>query len=123
MANVDVEVLVLADADKHNQTQIIVESFSLSERIKAGFKKGSLFWGATFFSVFVPIAHFVLVPLFLISGFVAFYIHFGHSQVLRAGTIKCPSCKKDFEIDQRSFTWPMRYECPDCKLLLLIRPQ
>ena len=46
----------------------IVQENSRAKRIAEGVKKLAIFWALALVSVFIPLAHFILVPGFLIAG-------------------------------------------------------
>jgi hypothetical protein len=122
MSKLLVEVLVLSDADKKTTAEIQVETCEFGSRLQMGFRKGAKLWGAALLSVFVPVAHFILVPLFSVLGFVTLYFHLGKGLLLRQDLLECPNCREKFKINEQSFNWPLRPECPLCKAVLLIRP-
>lgn len=63
--------------------------------------------------VFIPVAHFFLVPGFLIAGLVVFFRRRGAALVIQSARGKCPDCGA-----QQDFDAPTRWEpelTVDCK--------
>jgi hypothetical protein len=122
MSKIEIEVVVLSDADKRNLTEIEFVRYPFKDRLRDGLKKGGMFWGAAVLSVFVPVAHFVLVPLFLLLGVLSLYKQLQFPQVIKSGEFKCPNCSEKIPLESLSFHWPIRKDCPKCTVMLLARP-
>ena len=68
------------------------------ERMIRALKMGGLCWGFALVSILIPLAHFVLVPSFLIAGpIVGMYFYRLESMVI-GGSGNCPACQKPFQI-------------------------
>lgn len=71
-------------------------------------------------AVFIPILHFVLVPLLLLSiPIVAIYFYRQESVVL-GGTGQCPKCLQSFTIVRSPNRWPLEDLCECCHEVLKI---
>ena len=94
-------------SDKTSSGTIRVQFWNKKERTLRALKFGSMCWGAAVVSVILPIAHFVLVPAFLIAGpCVAFFVLAQESVVL-GGEGTCPSCESFLPIVRSSFQFPL----------------
>ena len=89
----------------------------LSSRGKAqyAFKRAGLFLLFALFSVFVPVFHFVLVPLFLIVAFV-----FGMKArkarfMVEAFDTKCPHCQAPLKSEALYLEDELRQFCINCR--------
>ena len=97
--------------------------FETSERTaRAGRTFGILFVIALF-SVFVPLLHFILPPLFLIAGFVFGFVAWLETAEVTRGEVSCPNCKKAIELTREAEEWPKILRCPGCSFTLTIRPR
>lgn len=83
-------------------------------RIRA-IKTFALWWGLALVSLFIPILHFVLVPLFLLIGLIAPPFVFASKTVILGGNGTCPFCGKSFEIFKCKDEWPLHDVCAECQ--------
>jgi len=89
--------------------------FTSSQR----YKRAGLVWGIMWLlaaaSAFIPLAHFLLVPVFVIAGPVLGYQRYKQETISEAIEGKCPACRQEFRLllDQQT-TLPHRDVCPHC---------
>jgi len=93
---------------------LLVASFDRSQRLRRAVKGLAGFWGAMVVSVFIPIAHFVLVPSFLCIGVWQFLRRLKTGALVRGAHGRCPDCgaEQDFELGSRGF--PQSVTCGSC---------
>jgi hypothetical protein len=74
-----------------------------------------LFWGLALVSVFIPVAHFILVPTFVLAGIAVAVMRAREATRLLRVHGTCPRCGKeqDFEIGGR-LTPARQLDCPKC---------
>jgi hypothetical protein len=70
-------------------------------------------WALALVSVFIILAHFVLVPGFLIAGPVLAYLRFRVARAVTSIDGACPRCGIEQEFDPPS--WGRTVICPRCK--------
>lgn len=78
-------------------------------------------WGAALGSIFVPIAHFVLVPSFFLTGLYLFVTRLRTEMVVSEARGSCPDCgaEQDFGMPGlRSI--PHQVECEVCRRVLTV---
>lgn len=76
---------------------------------------------AALVSLFIPIAHFFLVPGFLIAAIVA-YQYFKKSRVeLTSCSIECPACQKQIQLNRQPLELPLKVVCDSCRALVEIQ--
>ena len=90
------------------------------------FQRAAKIFGAFFFvafiTLFIPILHFVLPPLFLlVGGGLAFATWTERGWIERAA-IHCPNCGVEFRFDEVAESWPKSARCPGCSCMLEIKP-
>lgn len=83
-------------------------------------KKLLLFWGLALFSVFLPVVHFVLVPLFFILGIFFAAKARQIRQEIVSGEIRCPRCLKDVKIEKAQFRDAHKEICQHCACAMKI---
>lgn len=93
---------------------------SQSERWRRAGKVFGLAFLVAFFTIFIPVLHFILPPLILLGGCViSFTTYMENSEVLK-GEIPCPNCAKAITLTRESEEWPKTVRCPGCAYTLQI---
>jgi hypothetical protein len=100
---------------------VTVRSFEKPERVRRALKGLATFWGAALGSVFIPVAHFLLVPSFALYGAYAFFDRLGARQVVMAAEGICPDCGRAQKLDAAG-RWqvPTEVACRHCQRALRI---
>jgi hypothetical protein len=100
---------------------VTIRSFDRRERMRRAIKGLATFWGAAIGSVFIPVAHFLLVPSFALYGAFTFFERLGAKQIVTAAEGTCPDCGKAQTLDT-SGRWqvPRNVACRYCQRALLI---
>jgi len=93
---------------------LLVATYDRSQRLRRAFKALAGFWGAMLVSVFIPIAHFVLVPSFFFVGIWQFFRRLKTAELVRGAHGRCPDCgaEQDFELASAGF--PQSVACMSC---------
>ena len=90
------------------------------ERTLRALKGLGLAWGAAAVAVFIPLLHFVLVPVLLIAGPILAVTLVGQKEIILGGNGICPDCKLAFHIARMAATWPASDICNHCHSRLKI---
>lgn len=100
---------------------VTVRSFDKGERTRRAFKALATFWGVALASVFIPVAHFLLVPSFAVYGAFTFFDRLGARQVVAAAEGTCPDCGRTQKLDTGG-RWqvPTEVACRHCQRALRI---
>src|SRR5262245_9384591 len=77
-----------------------VESLSLSRRLVRAVAVLSACWGAAIISIFIPVAHFFLVPGFVVLGVVGAILRSRERDRLLRIQGTCPRCGREEEFVQ-----------------------
>ena len=95
--------------------RLLVVTFDASQRMRRAVQALAGFWGAMVVSVFIPIAHFVLVPAFFGIGIWQFVRRLRCHQVVRGAHGTCPDCgtEQDFELSSGPRV-PQAVQCRAC---------
>ncbi len=72
--------------------------YSKQQRMARGLAALGICWGLAAVTLFIPIAHFVLVPGFLIAGPVAGFMRYRLAETLEEVTGECPTCHEQVTI-------------------------
>jgi len=94
--------------------RLLVASFDPRQRLRRAVKGLAGFWGAMVVSVFIPVAHFVLVPSLFGIGLWQFARRLRVRHLVRGARGTCPDCgaEQDFELGRGAF--PQGVQCRHC---------
>ncbi len=117
------EFVLTGYGDTTTSGEATVLQFDRAERIARAGKGLAMAWGAALVSVFIPVAHFLLVPGFFLAGLVVFGKRMRRRAVVDTVRGACPDCKHEQAFDT-STGWhlPMHLTCANCHRLLTASP-
>lgn len=78
-------------------------------------------WLLAAVTVFIPLAHFVLVPGFLIAGPIVAYKRYGAQSVVMGGLATCPRCNASVRVKYATEDWPLSASCDACRAIVEVR--
>jgi hypothetical protein len=94
--------------------EVTIQEWDPKGRTKRALKTLGIFWGLAIAAVFLPLVHFVLVPLLVLTGpFVAAFVYTRETMII-SGTGTCPNCQKPFAITKNPLKWPLNDVCGEC---------
>lgn len=76
-----------------------IRSFDKPERMRRALKGVATFWAAALGSVFIPVAHFLLVPSFALYGIYTFVERLNADKIVVTAEGTCPDCGKQQTLD------------------------
>lgn len=86
-------------SDREGEALLQLRSFDSPARVKRAVAALAVWWGAAFLSLFIPVAHFLLVPGFLMFGLVTFVRRLKTSAVVVKARGTCPDCGAEQDLD------------------------
>jgi hypothetical protein len=100
---------------------VTIRSFDKRERVRRALKALATFWGVALGSVFIPVAHFLLVPAFALYGAFTFFDRLGAKQIVTTAEGTCPDCGRAQKLET-SGRWyvPRDVGCRYCQRSLRI---
>ena len=117
---IEKQVIVKTRDGKSSSGKVIVQRWSRKGRVRRSLKILGFIWILAVLSVFLPIAHFILVPVFFIAGpIVAHFIYKQESAVV-GGESLCPNCGKQLPIVSGPNKWPLEDLCSNCQTHVLV---
>jgi hypothetical protein len=118
------QIKVKADVNDERVTNGILEIhyFNSGERMINALKKLALYWVISIFSILIPVAHFILVPLFFFLGIFFFYRSYKSQGKVLAGSVPCPHCQKVLTLGPQELQWPVSEICQSCARAIRIHP-
>ncbi|MBN8554346.1 MAG: hypothetical protein J0L93_02785 [Deltaproteobacteria bacterium] len=103
-----------------NQGQLRIIFWSKEERLKRALKAAGIGLGLTFIFIFLPIVHFILVPLALIiTPLVSVYLYKQTEEVPKQNLI-CPKCAANVEVSSSNKFEKIELICDSCRSVLEI---
>jgi len=111
--------------DEGKRTEGYANRYDLSKgaRIVRALKMLGIFWFVMILTVFVPVLHFVLVPLFLLLGLILATTTYLETGIVSDGQINCPNCQGHIVFENEVENWPRVQRCPHCSFTLKIQKQ
>ena len=95
--------------------ELHTRTFTPGERMGRAGKLLGISWLLEVVTLFIPIAHFVLVPLFLIAGPVMAVMRYKSESVMEKAHGVCPECANTIDIElEPNDKLPKRTYCPVC---------
>lgn len=89
--------------------------FNTTDRLFRALKVLLLFWLAALIAVFIPIAHFILVPSLLLVGPVMAFYSYRLEKAAKNAQVHCPNCMQQVSISMEPKSRPPIYTyCPAC---------
>ena len=102
-----------------------IQRFHPAERWRRRLAALVKWWGLAILSVFIPVAHFVLVPAFLIFGGLQFFARLRTAELVVSARGMCPDCgaEQALELAPR-WQAPQSVTCRSCQrgLVLALPP-
>lgn len=116
------DLCVRSNDFKYTLVDGCIKDCSSKERWIFSLKKLFLFWSLAGVSVFIPLAHFILVPTFLLAGAVSFILHFNKTHIVRDLSFNCPKCQQKNSYAKKIFLFrdEMRFYCTTCAEQLVV---
>ncbi len=93
---------------------VYFKEWSAQEKTKRALRIWGILWAICILTIFIPIAHFVLVPAFFVAGPIAALVVFNREDAILGGAAQCPDCKKIFDISKNKVEWPLKDVCSHC---------
>jgi hypothetical protein len=115
MARGEAQPVTLSAGEKRAAGEIRVDRWDRTQRLFRAAKSWGAFWGLALASILVPVAHFILVPGFLIAGPIAGVSRYRQKSGVLGGEAICPSCGARLVIEGREDAWPFLVYCGTCK--------
>jgi len=118
----DLELSLHGYSDRLGEARVRIETFDRAGRMRRALVGLAWCWGGALASVFIPIAHFLLVPGFAIAGVVVFSSRLRASTVIHDARGTCPDCGAEQNLDL-SGRWypPHSVTCRACQRSLTLR--
>jgi len=93
---------------------LLVDRFDRAARVRRALKGLGGFWGAMVVSVFLPVAHFVLVPSFFFIGIWQCVRRLKMTERVRGAHGRCPDCGTEQDFELGSSRVPQSVTCGSC---------
>jgi len=92
-----------------------VVSFTKQEQKVRALQALAMFWLIALICVLIPIAHFILVPGFLIGGIIVAKRRWNRDMEGIDANGSCPACSNNIRINlEKNAELPQWHDCPEC---------
>jgi hypothetical protein len=100
---------------------VTIRFFDRQERVRRAIKGLLTFWAVALGCIFIPVAHFLLVPGFGLYGIYTFFERLNADQIVLNAEGTCPDCGKAQKLDTTG-RWrvPRTVPCRYCQRALRI---
>ena len=109
-------------SDKSTSGVVSVCRWTDSQRKWRGIKTLLIVWGLALLTLFIPILHFILVPILLLAGPIAASVSYAQRSLVLGGEGLCPNCNAKFPIAKAREAWPLDDICTKCNRHVKIEP-
>ena len=107
--------VALIDGSRRASGEVRIARWDKRARLLRAAKAWATLWVLAVLSVLLPVAHFVLVPGFLIAGPIVAFKRLRQESGVLGGEGTCPSCGKGMSIDVHADEWPLYAICQGCR--------
>lgn len=114
MSEIERRVAVVGPTGSRSTGELTLQLFTPSERLLRALRAFSTWFVVAILSVFIPLAHFVLVPLFLIVSVAAGSLAHSRKQIVLGGQARCPDCGVSFNLASGAHNLPFLDICTGC---------
>ncbi len=116
MATQETKSILIRDDEKNSCEGLLhYTAFTPADRTKRAVTMWVACWVIAGITVFIPLAHFFLVPAFLIAGPVMFFQRIKQEDEKDKVTGTCPRCSEDINIKlEATDALPKWVYCPQC---------
>lgn len=106
-----------------SETKCVVyrRSLSTGERVMRALTILGICWGLAAVTILIPVAHFVLVPGFLLAGPFAAWFRYRPRSLVLGGVGTCPGCDAELVVPSQAEHWPLSAICDSCMESLELR--
>ncbi len=106
-----------------SEVKLVVYRCSLrnGERAVRAFTALGICWALAAVTILIPVAHFVLVPGFLLAGPIAAWVRYRPRSLVLGGVGACPGCEAEVVVPSQAEHWPLSATCDGCMESLELR--
>jgi len=113
------EIMLASKSHDPTSARMQIVSFTPQEQKMRAIKALLTLWLIAALCVLIPIAHFILVPGFLIAGGIAAFRKWKLPAEGREASGECPDCHHAVHIDlEKNSDLPQWHNCPECGVSL-----
>jgi len=105
---------------KTRRLSILVTENVGTSRVKKILQNVFGLWGIGALCILIPLAHFVLVPTFLVLGIYFGFRALGYRYQIRSGSFACPNCENLISVQNSWFKDELRLRCESCGTQIVV---
>ena len=109
-------LLIKGKGDESCAGTLHVSIYGARERAIRAAQGFAMWWALALVSVLIPLAHFILVPVFLLTGLIVAYKRYRAVEVSERVEGHCPVCRNAIKLKLGSAEKPVLWKyCPACQ--------
>lgn len=113
---------IVGYSDNRERATVRVVTLSAAARVRRASVGLIVCWIGAAVAVFIPVAHFMLVPGFFLLGVYLFLVRAKEGQYADQARGTCPDCRTEQDLDLIGrWTLPTRVTCRGCQRFLELR--
>lgn len=94
---------------------IRIQHWGRSDRLRRALRASGICSLFAMIAVFIPLLHFVLVPLLILAAPIVGFVLYGQESAVLGGEGKCPACGADFLVAKSANKFPLNDLCTSCQ--------
>ncbi len=116
------DLVVSGYSNRQNPIAVGVTTFAVRDRMRRAVVGLVTAWAGALISLFIPVAHFVLVPGLVLVGIWIFVRRVTTFQAASQARGRCPDCgaEQDFDLSGGKWTVPYPVTCQSCQRRLTL---
>jgi hypothetical protein len=108
------------DAQVKGSSQLNVTTMLKVRRVMTAAKYLLVSWVVAALCILLPVVHFFLVPMGVLTGIVLFFRKMSQIYFTNGGVIACPKCQSKLSVTSKSFNFPLKEFCPTCRTEVVV---
>jgi hypothetical protein len=108
------QAVTFVAATKRSVGEVRIERWETAARLRRAMKRWAVLSLLAVLSILIPVAHFLLVPGFLIAAPISAAMLLRQKSGITCGEGTCPSCGGQLIIEARADSWPFYERCQLC---------
>lgn len=114
MEEIGQNVQIETKQGQKSSATVKIRTYSPANRQLRGLFALLICLGLAVISLFIPILHFVLVPIFVLASIPSYILVAARKSLIVGGEGSCPVCNAKFQIAKASDRWPLNDICTSC---------
>lgn len=99
---------------EEGEAEVEIDAWSIRKRSGKALFTLVICWLVAALAIFIPVAHFLLVPFFFFAGFVGAWLSGRRAGIVVGTNAKCPRCATPLDLDAAPSSLAIYRTCSSC---------